>query len=145
MKTRLSAADGAGESPGTFIKRHVTGDWGELDELVGALRRDEAIYEACLVREAERARQAEHHRRARLLRLVVGARRIEMQDRPRDAGELLAFDEAPLREVGVDGEDLKMKVVVKFSAREEKKAILLVLRHEESAERCGSLEYQSYN
>jgi len=28
----LAALEEAGESPGTFIKRHVTGDWGELDE-----------------------------------------------------------------------------------------------------------------
>ena len=28
----LLALEAAGESPGTFIKRHVTGDWGELDE-----------------------------------------------------------------------------------------------------------------
>ncbi len=28
----LHALEEAGESPGTFIKRHVTGDWGELDE-----------------------------------------------------------------------------------------------------------------
>jgi hypothetical protein len=28
----LAALVEAGESPGIFIKRHVTGDWGELDE-----------------------------------------------------------------------------------------------------------------
>ena len=28
----LSALEEAGESPGIFIKRHVTGDWGEVDE-----------------------------------------------------------------------------------------------------------------
>jgi hypothetical protein len=28
----LGALEQAGESPGTFVKRHVTGDWGELDE-----------------------------------------------------------------------------------------------------------------
>jgi hypothetical protein len=28
----LGALADAGESPGTFIKRHVSGDWGELDE-----------------------------------------------------------------------------------------------------------------
>ena len=28
----LAALEQVGESPGAFIKRHVTGDWGELDE-----------------------------------------------------------------------------------------------------------------
>jgi hypothetical protein len=28
----LGALEQAGESPGSFLKRHVTGDWGELDE-----------------------------------------------------------------------------------------------------------------
>ena len=28
----LAALEEAGESPGIFIKRHVTGDWGEVDE-----------------------------------------------------------------------------------------------------------------
>jgi hypothetical protein len=28
----LAALEEAGESPGTFLKRHVTGDWGEVDE-----------------------------------------------------------------------------------------------------------------
>lgn len=28
----LGALEDAGDSPGTFVKRHVTGDWGELDE-----------------------------------------------------------------------------------------------------------------
>ena len=28
----LEALEGVGESPGTFLKRHVSGDWGELDE-----------------------------------------------------------------------------------------------------------------
>ena len=28
----LGALEEAGESPGIFIKRHITGDWGELDE-----------------------------------------------------------------------------------------------------------------
>ena len=28
----LAALEEAGESPGTLLKRHVTGDWGEVDE-----------------------------------------------------------------------------------------------------------------
>jgi hypothetical protein len=28
----LAALEEAGESPGIFIKRHVTGDWGEVDQ-----------------------------------------------------------------------------------------------------------------
>jgi len=28
----LTALEEAGESPGIFIKRHVTGDWGDVDE-----------------------------------------------------------------------------------------------------------------
>ena len=28
----LEALEGVGESPGTFLKRHVTGDWGGVDE-----------------------------------------------------------------------------------------------------------------
>lgn len=28
----LSALEEAGESPGIFLKRHVTGDWGEVDQ-----------------------------------------------------------------------------------------------------------------
>jgi hypothetical protein len=28
----LTALEEAGETPGAFLRRHVTGDWGELDE-----------------------------------------------------------------------------------------------------------------
>ena len=28
----LAALEEAGESPGIFLKRHVTGDWGEVDQ-----------------------------------------------------------------------------------------------------------------
>ena len=28
----LAALEEAGDRPGTFLKRHVTGDWGQLDE-----------------------------------------------------------------------------------------------------------------
>ena len=28
----LAALEEAGDRPGTFLKRHITGDWGELDE-----------------------------------------------------------------------------------------------------------------
>jgi hypothetical protein len=28
----LGALERAGENPATFVKRHVTGDWGELDQ-----------------------------------------------------------------------------------------------------------------
>ena len=31
-KGALAALELAGQSPGGFIKRHVTGDWGELDD-----------------------------------------------------------------------------------------------------------------